>query len=107
MKRILIPLILCGQLSFCSAALLQFDLSPPGSDVAFGLSPSNEVPPVVGSTGSGNEILGGISFDTNTSTLTFAMGYGSAAGFTDLSGAATLAHIHGPAPAGATAGVLI
>lgn len=91
----------------CPAAILQFDLSPPGTDVAVGLSPSNEVPAAVDSTGSGNEILGGISFDTDTSTLSFTVGYGSDAGFTDLTGPATVAHIHGPASAGVMAGVLI
>ena len=107
MKRTLIPLILCSGISFCRAAILQFDLSPPGTDVAVGLSPSNEVPAAVGSTGSGNEILGGISFNTDTSTLSFALGYGSTAGYADLSGPATIAHIHGPAPAGVMAGILV
>jgi hypothetical protein len=107
MKRSLIPLILCGVISLSPAAVVQFDLSPPGTDVAVGLSPSNEVPAAVGSTGSGNETLTGVSLDTASSRLTFNIGYGSAFGFTDLTGPATLAHIHGPAPAGAMADVLI
>jgi hypothetical protein len=40
-------------------------------------------------------VSGGITFDTVTSRLTFAIGYGSAAGFTNLTGAATGLHIHG------------
>jgi hypothetical protein len=107
MKRLLVPFILCSGITLSPAAILQFDLSPPGSDVAVGLSPSNEVPLPVSSTGSGNEILTGITFNTDTSTLSFNVGYGSAAGFTDLSGPATLAHIHGPGAAGVIAGVLI
>src|SRR5262245_19263963 len=107
MKRLLIPFILCSGIVLSPAAILQFDLSPPGSDVAVGLSPSNEVPVAVNSTGSGNEILTGIAFNTDTSTLFFNVGYGSAAGFTDLTGPATLAHFHGPGAAGVIAGVLI
>ncbi len=89
------------------ATLTTFQLSPPGTDVAVGLSPSNEVPPSVSSTGSGNTIGGGIVFDSETSTLQMAIGYGSAAGFTDLTGAATAMHIHGPAAPGENAGVLV
>ena len=88
------------------ADIIEFDLSPTGTSPAVGLSPANEVPAVVTSTGSGNEISGGISFDTVTSTLSFTMGYGSAAGFTNLTGAATSLHIHGPAAVGATASPL-
>ena len=84
----------CG---LAQADIIEFDLSP------LGLTPQNEVPPVVNSTGSGNEISGGIFFDTVTSTLSFAIGYGSASGFADLTGAATAAHIHAPAAIGATA----
>src|SRR5258706_12792679 len=82
MKRALF-LLLCGVIS-APAALIHFDLSPPGSDVAVGLSPSNQVPVVTNSTGSGNTISGGIVLDTDTSILQVAIGYGSAAGFTDL-----------------------
>ena len=85
------------------AALIQFELSPAGTDVAVGLSPSNEVPAAVTSGGSGNAISGGIVFDTDTSVLQLAVGYGTAAGFTDLTGAATAMHIHGPAGAGTNA----
>jgi CHRD domain len=85
------------------AAIVEFDLSPTGTSPGVGLSPANETPPVVGSTGSGNEISGGIFFDTVTSTLSFAMGYGSSAGFTNLTGAATSLHIHGPAAVGVAA----
>lgn len=87
--------------TLAQATIIEFDLSPGGT----GMSAANEVP-LVTSSGTGNVISAGISFDTTTSTLSFVMGYGSAAGFTDLSGAATSMHIHGPAAAGANAPVL-
>lgn len=89
------------------AALIRFQLSPPGTDAAVGLSPSNQVPPALTSTGAGGEVAGGIVFDTDTSTLHLAVGYGSAAGFSNLTGPATGMHIHGPAGAGTNAGVLV
>lgn len=88
-------------------ALVKFQLSPPGTDVAVGLSPSNEVPPSVMSSGSGGEISGGIVFDTDMSILHLAVGYGSSAGFKNLTGAATMMHIHGPAGPGTNANVLV
>lgn len=88
------------------AAVIDYDLSPPGFGHSFGLSPSNEVPAVTNSGGSGNKILTGITFDTDASTLSFAVGYGSVAGFTDLTGPATALYIHGPAPAGANAPII-
>ncbi len=89
-----------------SAALVPFALSPPGTDKAVGIRPQNEVPPSTNSTGSGDEILRGIFFNTDTMTLSFAIGYGSAAGFTDLTGPAIAMHIHGPAPVGSNAPVI-
>jgi hypothetical protein len=88
------------------AAVIQFDLSPQG-DAAIGLSPSNQVPPAATSTGFGNEISAGIVFDTTSSQLHLAVGYGSAAGFADLTGPATAIHIHGPAGPGTNAAVLV
>lgn len=91
--------------ALAQATVIEFDLSPTGTDNAVGLSPANETTPV-SSSGSGNEISGGITFDTTTSTLTLAIGYGSSAGFTDLTGAGTALRIHGPALVGAPGGVL-
>ena len=99
-------LLLSAALS-TQAAVIYFDLSPPGTSAGVGLSPSNQNPAVTNSTGSGNAISGGIAFDTGSDVLQLAIGYGSAAGFTDLSGAATAMHIHGPAGAGTNAGVLV
>jgi len=88
-------------------ALVRFDLSPSGTDVAVGLSPSNQVPAVTNSIGSGNAISGGIVLDTDTDILQVAIGYGSAAGFTDLTGVPNGMHIHSAATTSQNAGVLI
>lgn len=94
-----------SSIALSQATIVEFKLSPAGTDDAVGLSPANEVAAVV-STGSGNAISGGITFDTDTSTLNFAMGYGFTAGFTNLTGVATDMHIHGPAATGVTGPVL-
>ena len=83
-----IVLLLCAA-AVSHAAVVKFNLSPAGSDAAVGLSPLNQVPAVTNSTGSGGTVSGGISFDTATATLTFAIGYGSSAGFSDLTGLPT------------------
>jgi len=88
------------------AASVDFDLSPPGTDRAVGLSPTNEVPAVTNSSGLGNEISGGITYDPTNGVLALAVGYGSAAGFSNLTGAAVSAHLHGPATTGTTANVV-
>jgi hypothetical protein len=94
-------------LAAASAGAVQFDLSPAGTDAGVGLSPLNEPSGVTNSTGSGNEMFGGIAFDTNTLTLSLAVGYGSAAGFTDLTAPASAMHIHGPAGPGTNASVVL
>ena len=99
-------LVFLSSIALAQATVIEFELSPTGKDAAVGLAPANEAPDAVGSTGSGNAISGGISFDTTTSTLSFAAGYGSAAGYTNLTGPATMLHIHGPAMAGANASAL-
>ncbi|BDS06485.1 CHRD domain-containing protein [Oceaniferula spumae] len=68
-----------------------------------GLLPGNEVPSAIG-TGSGG-ILTGISFDTDTSILSLDVGWGSGNGFSDMTGAATVMHLHGPADFASNAGV--
>lgn len=85
------------------AALVYFDISPSGSDVAVGLSPANVVPAVTNSTGSGGSISAGVVFDADSSVLQLAIGYGSSAGFTDLSGPVTTLSINRPAGAGQNA----
>jgi hypothetical protein len=100
-------LVLLASIVVSYAAPVDFDLSPPGTDSAVGLSPTNEVPAVTNSAGSGGEISGGITFDPTNGVLNLAVGYGSAAGFSNLTGAATAAHIHGPGATGVIAGVLV
>ena len=105
-KKLLLATALLASLPIAQADPLKLKLSPPGTSPATGLSPANEVPAVTNSAGSGGEILAGITFDTNSLTLSFAVGYGSALGFTNLTAPASAAHIHGPAEATNTAGVL-
>lgn len=105
MKNSIIALLATAVVS--QGALVQFDLSPPGTDRATGLSPANEVPAVTNSAGTGGVISGGITFDPTNGVLNLAVGYGSAAGFSNLTGAATAAHLHGPATTGVTANVVV
>jgi hypothetical protein len=105
MKKFLV--LTLGAAVSSQAALIHFDLSPPGTDVAVGLSPSNQVPPVTNSTGSGNTISGGIVFDSDANLMHLAIGYGSAAGFTDLTGVPIAMHIHSPASTTENAGVIV
>src|SRR6516162_10269512 len=104
MRPILAVLLVSGVIG--QAALIPLGISPAGTDAAVGLSPANEVPAVTNSTGSGGPISGGVLLDTNTSTLMLTVGYGSAAGFTDLTGPATSMTLNGPAATNENAGVL-
>jgi hypothetical protein len=107
MKRQIIVSTVLGLALAAQAIVIEFELSPAGKDAAVGLSPLNQVPAVTNSTGSGNELPGGISFNTSNMVLSVAIGFGSAAGFTDLTAPASAMHIHGPAGAGTNAAVLI
>ena len=73
------------------ADIVQFDLLGKAGP---GLLSGNEVPSN-SSTGSGGEIGAGISLDTDTFVLTINIGWGSGNGFTDLTGDATVGHVHG------------
>ena len=98
--------VLLSSAAICQAALIPFGLSPAGSSTGTGLSPANVVPAVTNSSGSGGPISGGLVFDTDASQLMVTIGYGSAAGFTDLTGAATNLTLNGPAATNHNAGVL-
>jgi hypothetical protein len=94
MKKNCYPLILASGLLALpvSSEVIEFEISP--EDIPPGLSP---IDPSL-SSGSGNEIGDGILLDyddsTGTGVLSYNFGYGSAAGFTDLTGPATGSHIH-------------
>src|SRR5215510_697244 len=107
MKKIFLITTLLFSFALAQAAILNFNLSPAGTDNAVGLSPLNETPPITNSIGSGNEIGTGINFETDTRTLSLSLGYGSAFGFSNLTGVATAAHIHGPAPTNTPAAIII
>src|SRR5579859_2759906 len=107
MKTPFVCMLLSTLAASTPAALIDFTLSPPGKDTAIGLSPMNEVPPITNSAGSGNVISGGIVFDTTSNLLHLAVGYGTAAGFTDLSGPVLKVYLQGSAPTGQNAGVLL
>src|SRR4051812_17744236 len=91
MNKTLPLLALFASLAASQADVIQFNLSPGG------LSATNEVPAVTNSSGSGDKISGGISFDTTSAILSFNIGYGSAQGFADLTGAANYVNIQSPA----------
>ena len=83
------------------AEVLSFNLDgkhAPGMDVL------NETHATTVTTPTGGEVGAGITYDTATNILDVNIAWGSANGFTDLTGPATDAHLHGPtanpAPAG-------
>jgi MYXO-CTERM domain-containing protein len=87
----LLTTILLAAPAISQAATIQFNLiGTAGPGLLFG----NE--PAVGSGGTGGEINAGITFDDVAKTLSIDVAWGSASGFTNLTGAATNAHIHGP-----------
>lgn len=94
MRTVLIAGVLLAALATAQAEIIKFDLSPPGKDNAVGMSQTNEPVVVAPSTGSGNEVFGGITYDTVSSNLTVSLAYGSFFGFSDLLSPATAAHIH-------------
>src|SRR5258706_11380870 len=100
MKKTLSLLTLCSTLALAQADVVKFSLVPNG------LNPTNVVPAVTNSTGSGNSISGGITLQTTNSTLTFAIGYGAGSGFSNLTGQATAASLNGPATTSAHATIL-
>jgi hypothetical protein len=73
-----------------SAGIIEFDLMGNGGS---GMLTTNENPPATG-TGSGGEVGAGIFYDDLINQLTINVGWGSGAGFSDLTGNVTVAHIH-------------
>jgi hypothetical protein len=76
----------------CRAAMIPYDLLGKGGA---GLLASNETGTVSGTPGSGGELGTGILFDDVTLKLTINVGWGTANGFTNLTGNAIAGHIHG------------
>jgi hypothetical protein len=78
-----------------AAQIIPFDLMGKGGP---GLLSGNQVDPVapVPAPGSGGEVGPGITFDMGTGVLTINIAWGSANGFTDLTGPAAAGHVHGP-----------
>ena len=62
------------------------------------IAPATEVPPVTDSKGTGQLAA---TYDTDTHVLTYTVTYQG------LTGPATAAHFHGPAPVGKNAGVMV
>src|SRR5512133_3816754 len=72
------------------AAIVSFDLR---GKAGTGLLPGNENATLAGTPGSGGELGAGIFFNDVTNLLTIDVGWGSANGFTDLTGNASAGHI--------------
>lgn len=71
-----------------------------------GLLSGNENGTILGSPGSGGEFGGGITYDDVSNELTINVAWGSGNGFTNLSGDASMGHIHGPTPSSGAAAFL-
>jgi hypothetical protein len=89
MKTLLAVLALCVVAADADAAVVTWTSS---------LSPLNEVPPVLDSTGSG---MAHGELDTISNVLSWSLSW------TGLTGQPAAAHFHGPAPVGVNAGVLV
>jgi hypothetical protein len=102
MQKILTLALGCLLAAACPAPaqIIPFDLQGLGGS---GLLPTNEPGGTVGAAGTGGEIGAGIFFNTLTNVLTINVGWGTGNGFTNLTGPATLGHIHGPTPSVAPA----
>src|ERR1051325_2406745 len=92
-----VPLVFAFQ---ASAATIAFDLLGKAGP---GLLGGNENGTLNGTPGSGGELGSGILFDDATLQLTINVGWGSANGFTDLTGNTIAGHLHGPTASGGAA----
>lgn len=96
--RLFVASVVCLSLSAAQAVPISFTLE---GNAGSGLLPGNENPAVSGGSGG---ILTAITFETSTNILSIDIGWGSGNGFTDLTGPAGIAHIHGPTASSAPAG---
>jgi hypothetical protein len=78
--------------------VIPFDLSGKAGP---GLIAGNENHTIFGTPGSGGEAGSGILFDNVANSLAIQIAWGSGNGFTNLTGATTGGHIHGPTASGA------
>lgn len=93
MKTNLLLALVLFAASTLHAATVRFSLIGKGGA---GLLSANETGTISGTPGSGGLGTTGISFNDVTKVLSIDIAWGTSDGFTDLSGAATAAHIHGP-----------
>lgn len=102
MKKTFSFLTALGCAASASAAVFEFDLGPAG------LNGLNEKPLPVVTTATGGEIANepGISYNNATKQLFLNFGWGDINGYTDLQGAFSNSHIHGPADLNTATGVL-
>ncbi|MBC7782516.1 MAG: CHRD domain-containing protein [Burkholderiales bacterium] len=100
--RLMISAIGISALATASApaAFLQFDLF---GNAGAGLLPGNENHAIVGTPGTGGEVGAGITYNDATLLLSINVVWGTANGFTNLTGNATAGHIHGPTASGGAA----
>jgi CHRD domain len=85
-----------------NATVIQFDLAGrAGSGLLAGNENTASNPSAT--PGSGGEVGPGIFYDDVTNLLTINVAWGTANGFTNLTGNSTVAHIHGPTAAAGTA----
>jgi CHRD domain/PEP-CTERM motif len=82
------------------AAIINLDLLGKAGP---GLLAGNETGTIIGSPGSGGEFGTGITFDNVSLQLSITVAWGITNGFTNLTGNATVGHIHGPTTSGGTA----
>ena len=101
MKTLLLAAVTLTLVSSAQSAIIFFDIA--GRDGS-GLRATNELSPTVG--GTGGEVGAGIFFDDASKVLTLNFAWGSANGFTDLTGAAVAGHLHGSTASGGSASFL-
>jgi hypothetical protein len=104
MKKIVGVFVLATALTGAQAATIEFDLFGKAGE---GLLSGNENGTIVTTpnpAGSGGEVGSGILFDDVTRLLSINVRWGSGGntGFLDLSGDASVGHIHGPTTSGGT-----
>jgi len=101
MKKLLPFLIVAASSVLpASSATIFFDLV---GKAGAGLIAGNQNTTVLGTPGSGGEVGTGIFYDDVANTLRVNVAWGAGNGFTNLTGNATLGHIHGPTTSGGTA----